>query len=307
MTESLWSSKRSFNLPEGTYLIILAAAIYGLTIVLTKGALAQIPPFTLLCIQTASSVLFFWTIVIFQGIQVPLRWTTLKLSLAGLLEPGLSYIFGMFGLALTTASNATFISTTEPAITMALSWLILREHFNLAFVGLGLLACVGVSFIVTPDGSSITSGSIWGDLLICLSVLFASLYAITAARSVQRLHPVVLAAIQQSVALILFIMMLVGALWLGVESFEFTPAMWGNLVIAIASGAFGYGLAFLLYLAAVRYLPASRLSLYLTLTPVFGAIGAYFILGERFLVSQGFGGSLIILAVVGISCLPHSK
>ncbi|PPS45631.1 DMT family transporter [Chroococcidiopsis sp. TS-821] len=307
MTESLRSFKRLPALPEGIHFIILAAAIYGLTIVLTKGALEQIPPFTLLCIQTASSVLFFWTIVIFQGIPVPLRWTTLKLSLAGLLEPGLSYIFGMFGLALTTASNATFISTTEPAITMALSWLILREQFNIAFVGLGLLACVGVSFIVTPDGSSITLGSIWGDLLVCLSVLFASLYAITAARSVQRIHPVVLAAIQQSVALMLFIVMFVGALFFGFESFELTPTIWDNLLIAIASGAFGYGLAFLLYLAAVRYLPASRLSLYLTLTPVFGTIGAYFILGERLLVSQGFGGSLIILAVVGISCSPHHK
>ncbi|MBE9189221.1 DMT family transporter [Gloeocapsopsis crepidinum LEGE 06123] len=305
MTESLRGFKRLPDLPEGTYLIILAAAIYGLTIVLTKGALEQIPPFTLLCIQTASSVLVLWTIIIFQGIQVPLEWNTLKLSLIGLLEPGLSYVFAVFGLSLTTASNSTFINTTEPIVTIALSWLILRERINFPLIGLGLLACVGVAFISIPNATSIGQGSIWGDLLVCLSVLFASLYAVTAARSVQRLHLVALAAIQQSVALILFMIMLLGALFLGLESFEFVPAMWGSLLIAVTSGAFGYGLAFLLYLAAVRYLPASRLSLYLTLTPVFGVISAYLILGERLLVSQGLGGSLILLAVVSISRVPH--
>jgi drug/metabolite transporter (DMT)-like permease len=305
MTELLRSFKRLPALPEGTHFIIWAAAIYGLTIVLTKGALEQIPPFTLLCIQTASSVLVFWAIIIFQGIQVPLEWNILKLSLIGLLEPGLSYIFGVFGLSLTTASNATFINTTEPIVTIALSWLILRERINFPLIGLGLVACVGVAFISLPNATSIGQGAIGGDLLICLSVLFASLYAVTAARSVQRLHLVALAAIQQSVALVLFIIMLLGALLLGLETFELTPAIWGSLLVAIASGALGYGLAFLLYLAAVRYLPASRLSLYLTLTPIFGVIGAYFILGERLLVSQGLGGSLILLAVVSISRVPH--
>lgn len=307
MTESLRGLKIP-AFPEGTYLIILAAAIYGLTIVLTKGALEQIPPFTLLCIQTSASVCVFWTILICQGIQIPWGWSTLKLSLIGLLEPGLSYIFAVFGLSLTTASNATFINTTEPIVTIALSWLILREHVNFSLVGLGLLACIGVAFISIPSATaSIAQGSTWGDLLICLSVLFASLYAVTAARSVQRLHLVALAAIQQSVALIFFVVMLLGAVLLGLETFEFTPAMWSSLLVAIVSGAFGYGLAFLLYLAAVRYLPASRLSLYLTLTPVFGVISAYLILGERLLVAQGLGGSLILLAVISIPRVSHQK
>jgi drug/metabolite transporter (DMT)-like permease len=134
MTEMLRHFLQSFRaftqicrLPQGVGLIVLSAAVYGLTMVVTKGALEHLPPITLLTIQTASSVIFFWTIVCLRGIQVPLRWNTFKAGFPGLLEPGLSYLFGMFGLSLTTASNATFIGTMEPVVTIALSWLILKE------------------------------------------------------------------------------------------------------------------------------------------------------------------------------------
>ncbi|MCU0565550.1 MAG: DMT family transporter [Oculatellaceae cyanobacterium Prado106] len=307
LSNSLRDFKRMPQAAQGTYYVILAAAIYGFTLVLTKGALTQLPPFTLLFIQTSSSVAFFWTIIVIRGIQVPLHWDVLKYGLAGLLEPGLSYIFGVFGLSLTSASDAALIGTTEPIATLVLSWLILRERIRLPFIGLGVLACMGVSWVAAPEAASMGQGTLWGTLLVCLSVLFASLYAITTAHSVKQLHPVVLAAIQQTAALVLFGVMLLGAWALGLESVQFTSATWGSVGVAIASGAFGYGLAFLLYLAAVRHQSASRISLYLTLTPVFGVIGAYLFLGERLMLSQGLGGSLILLAVMGLSQLPQEQ
>lgn len=311
MTEMLRHFLQSFRvftqiprLPQGVGLIVLSAAVYGLTIVATKGALDHLPPITLLTIQTGSSVIFFWAIICLRGIQVSLRWNTFKAGFPGLLEPGLSYLFGMFGLSLTTASNATFIGTMEPVVTIALSWLILKERISKLLIVLGLLACLGVAIVAIPDATSKGQGSLWGDALMSLSVLFASLYAITTSRSIKHLAPVVLAAMQQSFALLFFLVMMMGAFSLHLETIVFTPATWFSLLVAMLSGAFGYGTAFLLYLTALRHQTAGRISVYLTLVPIFGVLGAYVLLGERLLLSQGLGGGLILLAIFGILRVP---
>lgn len=292
---------RFSRLQSGICLSILCAAAYGFTTVVTKSALGQIPPLTLLTIQTAASAAFFWVAVVVQGVRVPWRWSSLRLGLNGLLEPGVAYIVGMFGLSLTTASNTAFISTTEPIATLILAWLILREPLSPLLMGLCLVACVGVGLVAAPDATAAGQGSLLGDILIALGVLFQSLYAITITQSIKQLPLVVVAALQQSVALVFFLIVTAGALASGLEVVEFTPNIWPSFGVAVASGAFGYGLAFLLYLSAARHIPPSRVSLYLTLTPVFGVIGAYLLLGEKLLLAQGLGGALILAAVVGIS------
>lgn len=299
--------KKLLNLPKGTDLIILSAALFGVTMVLTKGSLNDIPPLTLLSIQSASSVTLFWTIILVQKISVPLNKDTLKIALTGLLEPGLSYIFGIFGLALTTACNSSLINTTEPLVTIALSWLILGESISISLVALGFIACLGVIFVALPDLASFGDGSMLGNCLIFVSVLFAGLYSVITSVKVKTLPPVVLAAIQQSISLILFLVMTFGAFALHLETIDLTTTTFRSVLIAMVSGAFGYGLAFLLYLGAINYQSATRISLYLTLIPIFGIISAYFLLGERFMPVQIFGASLILVTIAGISQLPAPK
>jgi drug/metabolite transporter (DMT)-like permease len=296
---------RGFNLltkqHQSVSLIVLSAAIYGLTIVITKGALEHLPPITLLTVQTASSVTFFWAIAYFQGIQIPWRWSVLKAGFPGLLEPGLSYLFEIFGLSISTACNASFISSMEPVVTIALSWLILKERINKPLIALGLIACLGVAIVATPDSASGGNRSIWGDTLVFVGVLFASLNTITTSRSSKHLSPVVLAGMQQSFALIFLLVILIVALSLRLETFVVTPETWFSLLVATASGAFGYGTAFLLYLVALRHQTAGCISVYLTLIPIFGALSAYVLLGERLLPSQGLGGALILFAIISIA------
>lgn len=296
-----------FKLPQGTGLIILSAAFFGVTMVLSKKALVDLAPLTFLSIQSASSVMLFWTIVIIQGLKVPLNIKTLKIALAGLLEPGFSYIFGMFGLSLTSASNSSLINTTEPLVTILLSWLILREAINGSLIILGLIACIGVILVALPDVVSFNDGSMLGNCLVFVSVLFASLYTVTTSVAIKSLPPVILAALQQSVSLILFVAMTQGAIFLNIEVIHLTPTTFESIFIAIISGAFGYGLAFLLYLKAITYQPATKISLYLTLIPIFGVITAYIMLGERFMQMQMFGAGLILVTVAGISQLPQPK
>src|SRR5712692_8082484 len=71
--------------------LVLAATCWGLGTVLSKGALAFIPPLTLLVTQLMASLLVLWLILSLQRVNV--RWSTqlLPVSLLGWLNPGISY------------------------------------------------------------------------------------------------------------------------------------------------------------------------------------------------------------------------
>jgi drug/metabolite transporter (DMT)-like permease len=294
------------NSSKGLSLVILCAACSGLSFSMTKGALNALSPQILLVVEAAASVAFLWIILLWQGIQIPLQWNTFQVSCFGLLEPGLAYVVMMQGLALTTASRATFINATEPAVTIALACLILREYINAPKILLTLLSCMGVALVASPDGTGSTQGSLLGDLLVFLGVAIASLYGIVTYRSLRLtrdLSPIAIAVVQQSVALIFFIVITISVF----APIDFTGISWQVFGLAVLAGILGWGVAFWLYLCSLQYQSASETSLYLTLIPVFGAMSAYFCLGEHLSLIQGVGGLLILIAVTGISCLSSKR
>ena len=69
---------------------------------------------------------------------------------------------------------------------------------------------------------------------------------------------------------------------------------------AAASGILYYGLAFWLFLAALRRIPATVVGAFIPLTPVFGVTAAYLV-GERLDAHQWFGAALVIGATGGVA------
>jgi drug/metabolite transporter (DMT)-like permease len=87
--------------------MVLSAGCWGLGTVMSKGALEQLPPLTLLSLQLLASVGFLWMMVAldcfrrsFRSSTVmpfkpPLTWKMTKFALSGLLEPGLPTHWGI--------------------------------------------------------------------------------------------------------------------------------------------------------------------------------------------------------------------
>lgn len=286
-----------------TSFAILSAACFGFSLVITKSVIATVDPILLLTIQSLFGTIFLWGVVLLQKIPVPLKFTSLKAGATGLLEPGLSSIFGILGLSLTTASNVALMNTIEPILTIVLAYFILRESFNKSLWGWSGVACMGIGLIAIPDLSGMNHASLVGDGLVFLSLLCAALYAIATRRIVDDFHPVVLAALQQTFAFAWFLLILM--IVSSVGTVAWASLNYQSLLLAIASGILGYGVAFWLYLLALRNQTASMTSLYLTLIPVFGVVAAYFFLQEQLLLIQGLGGLLVLLVVFKISKLPQ--
>ena len=273
---------------------------------MTKGVLAHIPPMTLLTIQLAASIGFLWGVILVWRLRV--RWDrpTRRASLSGLLEPGLAYTVGIAGLALTTASNASLIATSEVFFVALLAWLFLKERIGAALLILILLATLGVGLVMLPDiAGGAGQGSLLGDTLIAAGTLFAALYVIATRRLVQTVDPLPLSALQQSVGLLWTLGVVALALVFGLTKVGLGGVGWEILGLAALSGIVQYALAFWFYLFALQRLPASITGFFLALTPVFGVAAAAVFLGEALSDLQWLGAGLIVASVAALSRLKH--
>lgn len=289
---------REIGLGAAVTAMVLSAACWGLATVMSKGALSAFSPPVLVSLQLGASVAFLWSAVGISGQSIRFDRDTRLAALSGVLEPGLAYVFGTFGLLLTTAGNASLIATTEPLLIAALAWLLFREKVRPATVAAILAAMAGVAMVTGAHGAG-SGESPLGDFLVVLGTLFAALYVVASSRLVTKVEPLALAALQQSVGLIFALGFLF--VWSpGSLPVELANGDWDILALALLSGIVQYALAFWLYLVGLKRLPASTAALFLTLTPVFGIGGAALFLGEQVTLWQA-AGTLVILVSVALA------
>jgi drug/metabolite transporter (DMT)-like permease len=284
--------------------LLLAAACWGFATVMTKGALASVPPLTLLVVQLTVSVVLLWGLLATQGVRLPRGREIAQWGLIGVLNPGIAYTFGLLGLTLTTASMSTLIWAVEPILILGLAWLILCERLTRPLIALSALAIAGVILVVgiTPDVGP--DSSVLGNLLVLAGVFCCALYTVLTRRAGAHADPLLVVALQQTFAmawalLIWPIELLNGS---GVDLAAITPGAW---FWAAASGIFYYALAFWFYVTGLKNMPASLAGLFLNLIPIFGVSGAYLFLGERLGIVQWLGAVLILVAVFSILRLPR--
>jgi drug/metabolite transporter (DMT)-like permease len=280
-----------------TIALVLAAACWGAATVITKHVLANIPPLTLLVLQLTISVSFLWLIVFAQRLRLPQRRDIVRIGGIGILNPGLAYTFGLLGLTRTTASMSTLLWAAEPILILVLAWLILCERLTRTLIACSLLAITGVMLVARIDVGADQTNMLLGNGLILIGVACCALFTVLTRRMVTDLDPLLIVVLQQTLALVWAL-----AIWplewapgadLGLTTIS--PAMWGW---AALSGVLYYALAFWCYIIGLKQLPASMVSLFLNLIPIFGVGGAYLFLGERLTAVQWIGGTLILLAVV---------
>lgn len=271
------------------------AFCWGVGVTLTKLALAEIGATTLLIIQLLSSVVFLALICYGRDRQLPISWYHLKQGVAGVFEPALAYMVGIFGVQLTTASNATLISSSEVILTLVLASLVLGEPLTRIKLLLAGVSSVGVLLLLLKDATGASQASLLGDVLVLLGTLFAVCYVLYSKKQIASADPLHLTSAQQMVGLMVTVVCFGGLSWLN-PAYEISAAgisshFW---LLAIASGILQYGLAFLLYLTALQRLPASQAAFYIALIPVFGVASAVVILGEQPSGLQWLGGALVV-------------
>lgn len=277
--------------------LILAAACWGLGTVVSKRAVEEIPPLTLLPIQLAASLVVLAALMRWR--RLPFRDPSASpiLGRLGLLNPGLAYALSLIGLVHITASLSVLLWALEPLFILFLAAWFLRERIGPSLVALSVAALGGMLLVIYQPGST---GTLLGVALTVAGVVCCAVYTVATRRwlaSADSTAQVVLA--QQIHALALGLAVVV-VLWLAggaVRPGSVSPAGWAS---AVGSGVLYYAFAYWLYLSGLRNVPASIAAASFYMIPVFGVAGGVLLLGDRLEPHQWAGGVVVLVALAAI-------
>jgi drug/metabolite transporter (DMT)-like permease len=277
-------------------LLALAAAAWGIGTVVSKRAVDEIPPFTLLPVQLAASLGVLLVLMRVSG--QPLRGSPPILSRLGVLNPGIAYALGLVGLTWISASLAVLLWALEPLLILVLAGVFLHEGITARLVVLSLVAAAGMVLILADPA---TGGQWPGVALTLIAIGCCAAYSIIARRyagASDATAPVVLAQQVYALAFAAAVGLVAAVLAGGTGAVTVTPL---GLASAVASGVLYYAAAYWFYLSALRTVPASLAASSFYLIPLFGVAAGSLLLGDRLEPAQWIGVAIVGAAVASIA------
>jgi drug/metabolite transporter (DMT)-like permease len=221
---------------------------------------------------------------------------TLVLGVFGVVAYNLLF---MGALEKLPASRAALIIALNPAVTIAISAVALKERLRpRRWLGV-VLALLGVAIVISRgEPSSFVDGGVgFGELLMLGAVVAWALYTILGRKVMGGLTP--LAATSYAAlwgTLLLGALAAPGFAGLSLEQFH-----WRVNLSLLYLGVLGTAVAFVWYYTSVKKLGASVTSIFNNLVPVFGVAISVALLGEPLLVSMLVGGAVTIGGVMMVS------
>jgi drug/metabolite transporter (DMT)-like permease len=279
-----------------------AAAAWGLATVISKRAVAEIPPLTLLPLQLAISV----SALLAAGGLRRLRgsWSPelRRLGGLGLLNPGLAYTLSLLGLGHITASLSVVLWAVEPVVILLLAWGLLRERIGRSLALTTAAALAGVVLIVFTPGTGSADGAAVGVALTLAGVAACAAYTVICRRLLADDATLTVVMVQQACALAFACALFAVGQLLGAAP-SGRDVSGGAWLSAAVSGVLYYAVGFWLYLTGLRRVPAMVAGLFINLIPVFGIAGGYLLLDERLTTRQWIGAAAVIAAVCAATLL----
>ena len=236
----------------------------------------------------------FGFVAIYIAIKIRRLRLSWKIALAlGLLEPGLTYLFGNIGYANGTVSTGLIVMATEVFFVALIGALFLKEQISLRIALSIVMGFFGVVIAVSKVGESGVDNWL-GVFAFIAAALSASFYVIVA-----RVY-----ATENNVVDLVFGQLLVGTIFALViffatgSSFSNSSAIETKYWLAAAlSGLFGVAIPFLLFNYASSLVPTKYSALALNAIPVVG-IGFGALLGRGVPTPiQALGGLIVVVSL----------
>jgi probable blue pigment (indigoidine) exporter len=272
--------------------LVAAAACWGTATAISKRAVDEIAPLTLLSVQLTVSVGLLFVASLIEGRGMP-REHRGPLAVLGVLNPGVSYALGLAGLARITASATALLWATEPIMILLMAWALSKQRPTAAVSGCAAVALVGVLLVVAAPDVDLDP---IGVALMLAGVAACAIYTVMSGRFLGSSSTLGVILLQQIAALGFAVALLGGVALAGRvgDLGNVSTTAWASALVA---GALYYGVAFWLWLRGLRTCSPTVAGLYINLVPVFGVAAAAVLLDERLVGRQWLGAALVIGAV----------
>jgi drug/metabolite transporter (DMT)-like permease len=272
--------------------LVVAAACWGVATAISKRAIDEIAPLTLLPIQLAVSVAILLVAALVEGRGLP-REHRRPLAVLGVINPGMSYALGLAGLARITASTTTLLWATEPIMILLMAWAMLRQRPTPSVIWCAGVALVGVLLVVAAPDVGLDP---LGVMLMLAGVAACAIYTVLSGRYLGSSSTLGVILLQQISALAFALVLLAGAAVAG-RSGDLGDVSATGWASALVAGALYYGVAFWFWVRGLRTSSPGVAGLFINLVPVFGVAAAAVLLDERLIGRQWLGAVLVVGAV----------
>lgn len=267
--------------------LVAVTAVWGVTFVQVKDAVALYPLFAFLALRFAIGTATLAPLALgrLRGLdRRGLRW-----GLAAGLVLATGYTLQTAGLERTTASSAGFVTGLFVVLTPLLATALFGIRLGLAtWVGVAL-ALAGLALL-----SGIATGELGGDLLVLGAALAFAVHIILLERFAASYDAVAFAGLQMVAAAASLTAV---AVLLGQVEVPRGWTVWGALVV---TGVFASALGFLVQTWAQQRTTATRTALALTMEPVWAGFFGFTLAGDR-LGAAGWAGAALIMAGILLS------
>ena len=280
--------------PASAYAAAVGMTVaFGLSFVATKYALRGFEPLLLALLRFSLAGGILWVVwrLRSRGERVSRRELA-RLALLGFVSLTVYFSFENLGIARTSASEAAILIGAIPLFVVILNTFTLRERSTARqWVGIAL-SFAGIAALVLLGGGA-GGGSLTGNLLVLVASLSAGVYSILARRLLVS-RPALFVTTFQNLfgALFMLPLALAEAALVGVR--HPTPRATGGLLFLTVVCSFT---AYLLLNYAFRFIPASKVAVFINLTPIVAVASAYVLLGERFTPGQAFAAVVVVAGV----------
>lgn len=281
--------------------LLALTIIWGVNFSVVKALLTLVPPTALNALRFPLAAAVLWAAVRrTPGPRFPQGRDVAPLLLLGLLGHVAYQGCFIFGLARTTAGNASLLLATTPVWTVLLS-AAARHETPVANVYAGIgLTVAGMVLVVVGGGErlALRADTLDGDLLMIGAALLWSVYTVAGRPLVVRYGSLRLTA---------------WTLWVGTPFLVAwgLPSLSADALLALGlpgwagvayAGVLSLALAYLLWYRGVRRLGNARTAAFSNLVPVAALLTAWIALGEVPTWVQGLG-ALVILTGLTVSRL----
>ena len=268
-----------------TLALIAVTAVWGITFVQVKDAIAIYPLFAFLAVRfaIASATLAVPALPRLRTLGRP--GLAAGAVLGALLATG--YALQTAGLERTTVSSTGFITGLYVVLTPLFALVLFRQRIAaMAWAGVAV-AVVGLALL-----SGVDVGSPGGDLLVLLSTGAQALQIVMVERYANRFDPIALTFLEMVVAFVGFTVI---ALALGDLSMPSGTTVWAALLV---TGIFASALAYLIQVWAQRKISATRIALIFALEAVWAGFFGYLLADDRLGLMGWAGCALILVGIV---------
>lgn len=278
--------------------IVLANVIGGVSYPAQKAALAGLPPATVTFLRNLVALVPLLVCVRLRGSSGP-PWSGRELArvlVLGSFAFALPMWLGIVGVELAGASNASILILLEPVTIVAIAWLVLGERvgaLKLASLVLGLAGALAIVLEGASLGALAAGEHFTGNAILALHGILWGCYTPIAKPLSERRDPfdVCLRATLVGVLALVPAALSESARW------SASPALLPALAWTVALGLFVSFGGTILWLLALRYIPATNVAGFVFLQPLAGVLVGVGLLGERLSRAVWLGAALIVLGV----------